>query len=389
MRKIKRHIAVFDPLNVAISIKEIGGSVKQNKYEDSNLFIPNRKITPLTLQPCAYITDPNKIIPAGDKIGSFASGAWYENTISEANRITAIEADATTETPYAIGANYSLVVRKNVEQNSPVTLLFEGAYYDSRRGSNVPVQASVLLTTTSNSESEPAPSLSLSLPSSFVFNPLQGLANISIEAQMFRQNALVPPANVMFKWYATMKGEAEWLLGSRQPDFIYVSGQGTSILTVNPEFFRRVRITCRAQYYEGAAPATFDDTAVMAETKLIRKFPKSLDVDIRCNCGTFIRPEVKTLTYTAEVRTNKGVISNPEEYFSIKWLQNMMTAGSQDVVVGRGKEITLSRAAAGLDNPGAKPNIMIDFEELPPYGGITDNSGNYIVDQNGNYLVGR
>ena len=71
---------IYTPLHDSFSvIVDGGGSLTQFYYTNANQYIPNRATTPMKLRAKLFITDPDGVIPSGDK-SSALTVTWYENT---------------------------------------------------------------------------------------------------------------------------------------------------------------------------------------------------------------------------------------------------------------------------------------------------------------------
>lgn len=222
----KSLIVTFDALNLVKGIKSIGGPDKQVYYIESDVFAPDRRITPLILQPYLLVEDPHEIIPNGDKISELSSAKWYFDEIKSENRITAKEENASIDTPFALGVNNSLHIRKNVEK--AIQLFFEAEYLDIRKNKNIHISLTYLLTTTQSSEVKPAPKLKLSKPQSWKYCPLDKITEATIEAEVFADN----------KGY---KSAVEWCKVENNKEIplsdepFVLGGQNSNKLVVNPD----------------------------------------------------------------------------------------------------------------------------------------------------------
>ena len=226
MSKVQHIFRVFDALNVVKGIKAVGGPDHQTYYIESDVYAPDRRITPLILQPYVEVSDPNGVIPAGDKIGELSSASWYIGEAILANKITAKESEATLDTPFAIGENNALHVRKNSTKS--ILLIFEGEYLDIRKDKNIHISLTYTLTTTSNTEVKPAPKLVLSKPQSWKYCPLENQTKAVIEATVSQDSKLYQSA---VQW-VKVEGDKETLIGEDDP--FYIEGQNTDKLTINP-----------------------------------------------------------------------------------------------------------------------------------------------------------
>lgn len=224
--KVQHIFRVFDALNLVKGIKAVGGPDHQTYYIESDVYAPDRRITPLILQPYVEVSDPNGVIPAGDKVGELSSASWYIGEAILANKITAKESEATLDTPFAIGENNALHVRKNSTKS--ILLIFEGEYLDIRKDKNIHISLTYTLTTTSNTEVKPAPKLMLSKPQSWKYCPLEDQTKAVIEATVSQDSKLYRSA---VQW-VKVEGDKETLIGENDP--FYIEGQNTDKLTINP-----------------------------------------------------------------------------------------------------------------------------------------------------------
>lgn len=224
--KVQHIFRVFDALNLVKGIKAVGGPDHQTYYIESDVYAPDRRITPLILQPYVEVSDPNGVIPAGDKVGELSSASWYIGEAILANKITAKESEATLDTPFAIGENNALHVRKNSTKS--ILLIFEGEYLDIRKDKNIHISLTYTLTTTSNTEVKPAPKLMLSKPQSWKYCPLEDQTKAVIEATVSQDSKLYQSA---VQW-VKVEDDKETLIG--EDDSFYLEGQNTDRLTINP-----------------------------------------------------------------------------------------------------------------------------------------------------------
>lgn len=233
----KSLIVTFDALNLVKGIKSIGGPDKQVYYIESDVFAPDRRITPLILQPYILVEDPHKIIASGDKVGELSSAKWYFDEMKSENRITAKEEDASIDTPFALSVNNSLHIRKNVEK--AIQLFFEAEYLDIRKNKNIHISLTYLLTTTQSSEVKPAPKLKLSKPQSWKYRPLDKMTEANIEAEVFADNKGYKSA---VEW---CKVENDIEIPLSEKDAFYLGGQNSDKLQVNPSLMPSTLLRAR------------------------------------------------------------------------------------------------------------------------------------------------
>lgn len=237
MRKNSNIIRAFDALTIVKGINSLGGPDKQVYYIESDVYAPDRRITPLLLQPYVNVSDPNGIITAGDKVSELVDGAWYVDAIDPQNRVTKSSAGSTLDDPFTIGDNHRLMVRLNTDKS--VLLFFEGDYYDSRKGSKIHISLSYMLSTTHNSQNKPAPKVLLSKGASYTYNPLDDLTELIIESQLADDGKLLRGA---VEW-CEVEGTKITAISDAMP--YYISGQHSDKLKINPSLMGDVVIRAR------------------------------------------------------------------------------------------------------------------------------------------------
>ena len=237
MRKSSNIIRAFDALTIVKGINSLGGPDKQVYYIESDVYAPDRRITPLLLQPYVNVSDPNGIITAGDKVSELVDGAWYVDSIDAKNRVTKSSVGSTLDDPFTIGENHLLMVRLNTDKS--VMLFFEGDYYDSRKGSKIHISLSYMLSTTHNSQNKPAPKVLLSKGASYTYNPLDDLTELVIESQLADDGKLLRGA---VEW-CEVEGTKITAISNAMP--YYISGQHSDKLKINPSLMGDVVIRAR------------------------------------------------------------------------------------------------------------------------------------------------
>jgi len=384
--KIKRLNVVYDPLNIALTLRVIGGSLSQRHNADTGEYEPDRSLTPLVIKPILYVQDPSGIISSGNK--SFSTFSWYllpadvADSVVLDNFIAAelsnyLISSATED--YTVGLDGQLTVSENIKYLKPKTLVFVGTFADSRSGNAIKVAATALLSTLS--VSEPA-SLTLDKPVSWEYDPLIDVGTRKITATLkIGGNACDGIYyNAYYFWYKRVNN-VDTLLN--EDDLFYVSGVNSSELEIDPRFLDPdVLLVCKADYLPVgmAAPAEPSDSAITVTTKCVRRYGE-YDYSQIVNGGVEANPLAEYVKDEALVFTPKKVITDPQAYFSITWSVKYPTYDSQWEVLGYGNscKIPMSRVSQGAD-------IGLAVEELKPLKAIQDDNGNDLT-INSSYLI--
>lgn len=197
---------IYSPLKARLSMITIDSQSTQDYDVDTDTFSPDRRIVPTVIQPIIYIYDPaglvKEITPGdgGQKNIELSSDAidWYLNEVTEGNKIqsgTDFTIDKTSDTQN----KGRITIRKNTPLEKPLTLVFQGTYYDKvgdkvRR--KVPFQGSVTLA--SNIAAKSPLVLQKHYPLGRIFNPVKHHNKLSMAADLYNGQKVIPAA---YWWY--------------------------------------------------------------------------------------------------------------------------------------------------------------------------------------------
>ena len=368
---------IYTPLHGSFSVViDGGGSLTQFYYTNANQYIPNRATTPMKLCAKLYISDPDKIIPSGDK-SSTLTLTWYENTENT---------PISSSTPgYTVNADGTLTVAKNVPVDSPIQIVCRASYTDTRTGLPIIYQATVNLNTIQKSDEKV--SLYLNRPTKFTYNPLTDSNMIDIKASLKLGEKDVAVGNAVFWWYKVVNG-VEQLIDSSELNIEYVSGQGTATLRLDADNIGKTIIRCRGAYYTGAKPSNPDDDKVFAETAIVWKMPHVTAQAFSPN-GTAIRKDMITMSYHVRIFYNGKEVAkgNIAKYFFVKWFKKSSAAGSSAIEVGHGTAVTLP--VSELKTTGGQQMMIYPVVYAHgPYEMLTDKNGDPLRDKNNEILIG-
>lgn len=218
---------VFDSVSISKDIVVEGGPLTQNFYADSQSFIPNRFLTPITLTPKIYITDPNKVLESGDKHKELVSCIWYEG----AEKI--VDGDE-----YKISKDNVLTVLKNSEKDFVIS--YEAVWYDPRKKQNITIEDSVQFITISLGDGNTMPRLILDKPQNWIHNPLKEERIYTIKAQVSRDKLY----DGAVEWYYRPKnGIKDQYIDNTM--LFYAGGQLTNELKVDSAYMNDCIITAK------------------------------------------------------------------------------------------------------------------------------------------------
>ncbi len=299
---------LFDPLSITFSMQMLGGSENQtcSAATGALAYDPDRTLTPLVLQPSLYITDPDKVLPDGDYSSAIQSARWYLGADNTAEMILS------TTDGYVLGENGELQVWRNITPERQQMLHFEGKFLDPRTESIFLLQHTLTLTTVQMQEVQLR--LQTDWANPMVISALKDLGNRTLHVDVFNGTNQVDDERVHFAWkifdktYDTSGGYRE----ITEEDVCYVSGQGTSSLTINRKVIDKERLRCDVYLND------YPKTILSAPCKAYRDYGQWEMSAPLFMTGKFIRPTTKTITLAEQITTPKGNLANAEKYFDIE-----------------------------------------------------------------------
>lgn len=368
----------YTPLKASFGVViDGGGSKTQFYYTNSNTYIPNRTITPMKLKSFLNIADPDGIISNGDK-SSQLTVTWYEN--SESTQITS------ENNNYALNADGTLLVKKNVSPTAPVQILCRATYVDSRNGNTLVYNDTFTLNTIQKSDDQL--SLSINQPAKITYNPLKDNQYIDITSTLKMGSETVADANVAYWWYKVVNGE-ETLINSSDLNIEYVAGQGTKTLRIDADNTYLSIIRCRAAYYTGTKPSAPTDDTLMAETAIIYKIPP-IRAFVYSPNGNIIRKGMANMTFYVKILTNKEELTEEQinKYFFVKWFKKSSTAGAAGTEIGHGSSVSVTADNLRLSG-GLQMSVYPEVYEIGPYTVLTTGSGDPIRTGTNEVIIAR
>ena len=129
--------------------------------------------------------------------------------------------------------------------------------------------------------------------------------------------------------------------------------------------------------------ALFKDSIEVAsyQFSINRKYPDGLTCDL-VDYGA-IQPTQRVIPRKALIHTRSGLLTNPENYFTIEWHTVSTTKG--DVTHNQGSVATIDADKAGL---GTDPiSVYCNVDEKPAMSLVTDELGNVYTDESGNSYI--
>lgn len=301
LKSQKPIVTIYDAVSLSKGLDVLNGSLRQNYYAESGVYIPDRSITPLVLRPNIFISDPNKVIDPGNKVDDLSRLEWFKNGVK-----------IISDDNFTIKGK-ELRVYLNSEE--PFEIAYRAEWLDPRKKQIIVVEDSVLVSCISMAESDGNPTMSLDKPQNWRHNPLKGERIYDVVAEVFLNGE--KQASQPVEWYADGVKISE-------NDYFYIAGQGTQTLQVDSDYMYDMVISARLGKLEESA-------------KFLRKYPSSLYLDHIM--PTRLKEGITKVKAIAQLGHADGLVDNPSEFFFLAWTKRAATAGAAELPIGYGNEV--------------------------------------------------
>lgn len=362
----------YQPLSFVFQVVPQGGSFLQKYDAPTQVFIPDRELTPLVLTPSLIITDPDHVLPTADYASRLVNASWVL-TLTQGNTTTTLPATSGGDTNYSVNANTKeLTLYYNVNVGNILHVLFRGDYVDTRRNEVFHFKWGTDLTC------EAQTSLNVTLDTGQWKNyvhllPFKKWGNFGIPVQLKNGPDEVPDAQAVYQW--EWWDEVNSIFSSDFTDCPWlVSGQQTKEIVVAQDFIQKLVLRVKAYAYGN------QHTMQYFTTKLQRWYGQ-FDYDIEFARGKYIFKDTDTVVLETWIANAKGLISNITKYFDV---EVFFAVGNNTLEsVGYGEEVIIKRNDLALGEP--KCGVLI--RELSAFRGLCLDNGNALCLDNGNPLM--
>lgn len=361
---------VYAPLNITRAVV-IGGTPTTQVYKSiEGAFEPNRLITPTTVTPVITVNDKDGIYPNGNANAQLSSMQWLVNGV-----------DVTTLADYTNGlyaidnsltsTRGSLIVKKNVDPLTPISLSFRALLPDTRQGINVKIAIDKIMFS-SQDVADDKYTIEPDQPVELNYNPITDGDTIAFTSKVYRGKDIIDntTAGLSFLLYYMNGTNRVLTTTSNSPEIIS---------QVNGVFTFDLRMIQKRDY----AVALLNNSIEVAsyQFSINRKYPEGISCDL-VDYGA-IQPTQKVIPRKALVHTRLGLLANPENYFTIEWHTISNTKG--DVPHNQGSMAAIDADRAGLGTDPIKVYCTVD--EKPAMSLVTDEIGNVYTDELGNPYI--
>lgn len=373
---------VLSPLTESFYIEE-NGQLQQWYYNIDGSYKPNRKVTPLILTPHIGVYDPETeqsytpLIVQPTTWSRLVNGSWVAIDVTEAT--------AQASDDYVMRSDFSLIVRKNVDNNSPVTLKCSLVYQDPRLPGQTYTSDKTVTLTTNVDTSIMHPTIRIVNPPLRTFDVLTGSVYDST-AKMYKglmsftatatKGTTDKTSETYFVWYireskVVVQNNTETVVNTEvlaQNHPCYVSGQNTATLTVDMMYAERVVAVCRAKA-SSTASTLYPDQAVAT----IDWQESKMDAFTTCENGTTVNSVARNLFFKPLVNIKGHQLTDSEKKAHLRFHWKRRKANLSAVTdCGYGPNLVLSSTQV-LDYAKVGTQVFADVLLRGPYEAVTYN----------------
>jgi len=373
----------FHTLALNKSITVIGSVPDTQSYDaDNDTYTPDYTLTPLTLQPLAGIIDKDGVLQAGSINAKLINIRWYQTVGGIRTQIT------TDNTDFVItqsGDNAGrIMVKKNIDPGSPVTLELHAEYMDIRTGHLYVIQMTKLIRCTNATLYIPI--LSLDTADQVLYNPLRDQDVQVITASLRRGPDECPASLRLFVWEAARDDGSWHEVGQDVFDYcMSISSDGTKCTVDRSLMGDELHVRCRAKYDIGGNPSSVElsSSSPIAMATIKRRIPALDPPEIVMPYN--IPPMATAVSPKLTIRDTLGIIDNPETALLILWYIATNTAATPSYTqVAEGMSPSIPTGLVDSQNGGI---IAVDVEDQGAAGAMADENGDLLSDENGDLLI--
>lgn len=302
---------VYSPLIISSGIAVVGNVPDVQQYDISTgLYTPDYTGSFLCLKCWLEVTDPDGILTASEKV--LTNIRWYRTEGGAETQITG-------GNDYAIDTDGILMVKKNVNPDTPLTFRCEAEFLDARNGEIHRIVETRQVMAESVSQ---RPVLGIDTPLAIRYDPIRDDNPIRKVKASFRIGDMdVPAAHRELIWQKKDEGDTAFsdIDGSDIMDYDVSLSADKTELTIDCSLIgKRIDIRVYAKYNPFGNPSSMpiDSTTAKVEFAAVR-YEATLKGQILA--PRLLYPTQKYIYPECVCSDTKGIIPNPESKCDIAW----------------------------------------------------------------------
>ncbi len=352
----------YQPLSISCTISMQGTQAKQSFKTDESgdaAFSPNRRLTPTVLLPLVRVYDPDGIFRSGLVNDLLANMHWYDGDTELVPGVDyAIDTSSTT-------TRGQLTIYRNTPAPGAQNLRFEAVITDTRKNENVKVSVACVISSVVSSGDEYE--IRIDQPEACYINPIEALSSLTVNATAWRGDK--GQVAISYELWKTVAGTLRAVVAT---DYEVISVAG-SVFTFDVRMINE-------EVYTVIGKVSGIEVARRSFT-IRRKYPAWTAKQ----SGTAeLLPGQAVMVHSVDVSVATGVVPDAIKYFSIQ--PHTVTVKNGDMNWGERQVLSINPLVTGFVD-GSYVGVYFEVNEIPALNIATDESGNILVDENGNRLL--
>lgn len=339
VRNLKtKSVKVYRPIQWSLNFAVKGGATMQQHDADNNLFYPDREVTPTLLEPVFRIIDRDRKT-SREATSELINISWKQIVNGKAaTECNTPDYDVITDATEDMRKG-SIVVNKNVPYLTNILLKFSAQYYDSVRKRTLKVEGAIPLTTSS------AASLllytKLDKPNCIICDPfvMETQPSEVIKPIFQLGDEKVTDLGFIGGWWYEVYAGVEIPVNVAEDITFDKLDTATFALTVSKTCVRDTLLRFKSALFpDKKIPASPPANCNRNDIRLVRKYPPGIEFEVFTSGGGFVSGAATKTIGRVIVTGSRGIIPDPDRYWTFTWQTKSTSAGSvyKDVTKGAG-----------------------------------------------------
>lgn len=377
-QKSKRININYAPLNTTCWAEELNTiPATQTFFAQSGEYAPDYTLTPLSIKFYCSIQDPTQVLKDGVINPSLANVKFYEVNGKTETLITSDNKNYVISDGDDKG---KIQLKKNVAQNTSLTIRFEAEFLDTRTGQIYKFKKSKLITCIDASEGVPA--FTLDKPASVFYNPIRDTAKFEINASaMFSGTEIDDTHCKVFFYKVDDDGNLADVDSLEAPNEIISHGKKQLVIDRSAMGISATYVAKLTYNLKGTPANAPTPISPQASCAIRRRIP-ALEVD--WVLGSQVSAGTKSVKVKPVIKDTAGTIPD-NGVLSYLW-ETSVDGGTTWKEASTDKEPSIPFTAGMMIRLTVSDNVS-GIEIPSGYALVADTDGSVIVDTDGAYII--
>ncbi len=383
--------------NCTLMVRSVGVTARQTYDNITKEFVPDYTDSASMLQifPQCILVDPDSPVASNAVNAELSDVTWWEVSTKGETKIYPVTNTATGvadgyEVTRSGDSKGEIYVKSNGTVGVPRTLRFKAKWYDTQSGYCYNFLGEMGLGI--ENASEPMPELVLSIPKTFQWNPFRNPNTYEVAASLFvgKKNLVNDSRCKLFWRYINSDGSKTLITSETDVPTLEVqsivknaNGQITSMVIALDMVENSSYEVVASFRSNGDTVTSPDDSDPKYQFTVSRSFPV-MSAEFRGK-NLSVRSDTKSIQLSAIIKDNMDIVPDWERYAKAYWYSVQSWVDQNNTTQ---QKATLLGTGDTIDIPTTQKNfIKLALEEKGYLKPTVDDSSNYLVDVDGNYIV--